>query len=932
MSLAYLRAYFLIGLFSLCCAFAFAAGPEFMTIQGLLLDNTQTAVSAMVNFKVQVLNKTASCVLYQELHLTNDLSATNGTFSFLLGSGTSATNKIDSTSVFSSNLFRNDVSPVTVTGCGSVSFASGDDRLVRVYFDAGSGYVQMTPDIVVGSVPYASVAGSVDGVTSASILKVNNAGSEVLTQANLENIFSVSNYPLLTALLAGTSNKYIEASTAAGAALPSYAGNPGTPAAGSLWYDTSAHAMKYYDGTTAQTVGTGSGAPSGAAGGDLGGTYPNPTINTITTAGKVSGSAITSGTIAGSTAINSTGNIVTTGNITGGVLTSATDSTKSLKIYNAGGTHFLNLTEPSGLSSDFALTLPSADGTSGQVLSTNGSGFLSWATPGSSGTVTSLLAGMGLTGGTITTTGTLAVDVGTTANKIIQLDGSAKLPAVDGSALINLNATNLASGTVAAARMPALTGDVTTSAGAVATSVVKIQGTAVDSTAPTSAGQVLRYNGTTKYLAAFLSLADIRSTITPGNTMFPASTCTTAQTMTWSSLTDTMTCSNIAISNTAVSGLGTAALLDVGTTASKVVQLDSSARMPAVDGRALTNLDPTHLSAVVPVANGGTGTATGSIAGTTALSFAAGGSNQNVVLTPSGTGYTVLNGNVGVGTTSPQFNVHVLGTVDPAAMTVDAVGIVGANFMGRRANGTVGSLTGVVANDMLAAFQGRGYTSAGSYSANTPVYIALRANETWNASANGSYMAFYTATNGTTTGTERVRIDHNGNVGIGTTIPAVALDVAGGIRPGSATTGGACTAEGAFGYDSTAHAPVFCNSSLHWAAVGGSGASSLANGNTSDTTGTHTYTPTLTQAGTLVISSNCQIASGGQLADASIVVDGTTCSWSRSTNACGWYAACASSAQSSCVVPLSAAAHTITTSCSGGTVSAHMTGYIVHPY
>ena len=85
MSLAYLRTFFFFGLLSLFGAVAFSAGPEFVTIQGLLLDNTQTAVSAMVNFKVQVLNKTASCVLYQELHLANDLSATSVILKPLIG-------------------------------------------------------------------------------------------------------------------------------------------------------------------------------------------------------------------------------------------------------------------------------------------------------------------------------------------------------------------------------------------------------------------------------------------------------------------------------------------------------------------------------------------------------------------------------------------------------------------------------------------------------------------------------------------------------------------------------------------------------------------------------------------------------------------------------------------------------------------------------
>ena len=74
---------------------------------------------------------------------------------------------------------------------------------------------------------------------------------------------------------------------------------------------------------------------------------------------------------------------------------------------------------------------------------------------GGSGTVTSVGSGNGLTGGPVTTSGTLdvgagtgitvsadavAVDVGTTAGKIVQLDGSAKLPAVDGSQLTNVAA------------------------------------------------------------------------------------------------------------------------------------------------------------------------------------------------------------------------------------------------------------------------------------------------------------------------------------------------------------------------------------------------------------------------------------------------------------------------------------------------------------
>lgn len=60
-----------------------------------------------------------------------------------------------------------------------------------------------------------------------------------------------------------------------------------------------------------------------------------------------------------------------------------------------------------------------------------------------------------------------------------------------------------------------------------------------------------------------------------------------------------------------------------------------------------------NVTGTVAIANGGTGTTTGSITGTGALTFTAGGANQNITLTPSGTGNTILNNNVGIGTSTP---------------------------------------------------------------------------------------------------------------------------------------------------------------------------------------------------------------------------------------------------------------------------------------
>lgn len=63
----------------------------------------------------------------------------------------------------------------------------------------------------------------------------------------------------------------------------------------------------------------------------------------------------------------------------------------------------------------------------------------------------------------------------------------------------------------------------------------------------------------------------------------------------------------------------------------------------------------------------------------------------------------------------------------------------------------------------------------------------------------------------------------SGDVGIGSFAPETKLDVAGGIRAGSAgvSIGGACSPEGTMAYDSGAHKPVFCAQSGKWMGMGG---------------------------------------------------------------------------------------------------------------
>jgi hypothetical protein len=105
--------------------------------------------------------------------------------------------------------------------------------------------------------------------------------------------------------------------------------------------------------------------------------------------------------------------------LSGDLSGSGTTSINAQIVSNAVGANELNVT---------------GNGTTSQYLRADGDGSFTWATPPDTNTTYSAGTGLGLSGTTFN------VDVGTTASKIVQLDGSARLPAVDGSQLTNLPA------------------------------------------------------------------------------------------------------------------------------------------------------------------------------------------------------------------------------------------------------------------------------------------------------------------------------------------------------------------------------------------------------------------------------------------------------------------------------------------------------------
>lgn len=144
-------------------------------------------------------------------------------------------------------------------------------------------------------------------------------------------------------------------------------------------------------------------------------------------------------------------------------------------------------------------------------------------------------------------------------------------------------------------------------------------------------------------------------------------------------------------------------------------------------------------------------------------------------------GLTTNPGTFVIGTNAPDAGVklQVVSDGDRARLQLNGYGVAtGGNMRALAARGSAGSPAAVQSGDLLLYLTGEGYNGSAF---NNGAYIGMFAAENWTTSANGAYMAFYSNQAGTNSTFERMRIDQNGNVGIGTTNPQHLLQVAGTI-------------------------------------------------------------------------------------------------------------------------------------------------------
>jgi hypothetical protein len=390
----------LITVLALVLTVNFSQASDFMVVEGKLTDSTglNPIEDLSVDFTLSIYGDTANnCLLYKETFSAIDMSGSKGFFSFKLGKG----------SVVAGNFLNSINNKYNHTGLtcttGTIYNPTATSyRKLEISYNNGSGLQTLSQKIDIGASAFANYAYSLEGKVSSDFIQVNTASGKQLTQANLEAVFaSSSTYTELMALINGTSSQYNSGAPIAPVNMNSQrvtsvaAPTVGTDATNKNYVDANlgsravdtvtmaslsagqAGQVLSWDGTQwTSTAPTGDNTKLPLAGGTMTGDLNMGAAN-ILNANNISlnNNLTVSGGIGVATGINSAG-IITIDPIN---VAAGDGGRLSLKELAMNGTNSVSLRSPDSLAIDLIFTLPSADGTSGQVLQTDGAGNLSWS-------------------------------------------------------------------------------------------------------------------------------------------------------------------------------------------------------------------------------------------------------------------------------------------------------------------------------------------------------------------------------------------------------------------------------------------------------------------------------------------------------------------------------------------------------------------------
>ncbi|WP_363228128.1 hypothetical protein [Bdellovibrio sp. ArHS] len=707
------------------------AAPNALTYQGRIVKSDGHPLEyGSTSFIFEITNPNGSCVIYREQRDGVNLLNSNGVFDVPIGSGTKL---FPSDPLFTLLDAFNNSKIHNCYGGATYTAASMDIRLLKVQFHDGTGWKVISPANEIRSVPYSAYALSAEKLGTRS-------ADEFLLKAGLptcsaNEFLTWTGAALTCAPVSGAAGGTVTQVTSTNAYL-------------SIANTTSTPALTLNIGAVAGTVAAGDDArfsdartPTGAAAGDLSGTYPNPVV---------------------------------------------------AKIQN---------TAVSALAP-----------TAGQVLKYDGTKWAPAADNNAGGTVTNIVTGTGLSGGPISTTGTISlanttVTAGSYTRATITVDAQGRLTSASSGAAVSLS-------TEVTGVLPVANGG-TGQATALA---------AFNALSPlTTKGDVLVNDGTN----------DIRLPSGTNGQVLSVNT-TQASGLQWVTPTNGTVTNVTGTAPIVVSSGGTTPVItidDASATSKGAMQVGNGLAVNA----GVVSADPTTFPSAVPVSKGGTG-ATSILAnrlvatngtGSALTAFNCGhgqiltfdatgmmtcssfttssvflnngnsfgvsavlGTNDNQSLsfkTNNSVAMTILpDGKTGLGTAAPATSLEVLETSGATSRGITSTTIANSNPGGlmqtRGARGTASAPTATQTNDTFGWMAFLGHDGVGFSTQAQPTGVSAIATENWSTVGHGSALRFTTTTNTEVNGGERMRIDHNGNVGIGTTTPSAKLEVAGNAK------------------------------------------------------------------------------------------------------------------------------------------------------
>lgn len=321
-----------------------------------------------VNFRFTVLDPSASCVLFSEDYAAVNMIGSGGLVSFSLGMGTRTYPASGPTTLAA--VFDNSVASFVCQSPGIFNPVPTDNRKVVMQFNEGTGW-QTLPAMAINSVPYAMYSAKSQNSTLFNG-KADSAFVETSTLAALNcqtNEAIKFNGATFSCIPVGAGGSGISSVSTSGSVLVT-GGTASAPVisitAVTMSNDGYLTSLDYAEFKSKLSAST------------------TQIVNTLGFA-PVSGAAVATQISTQISQAGSSANVVDTlvkrdssGNVTVTDLYANAAKVNYVDIYRPSTSFNIRLQAPTSLAANYTLNLPTTSGTTGQVLSTDGAGNLSW--------------------------------------------------------------------------------------------------------------------------------------------------------------------------------------------------------------------------------------------------------------------------------------------------------------------------------------------------------------------------------------------------------------------------------------------------------------------------------------------------------------------------------------------------------------------------